>query len=58
MCEAVERYGYQMAIKATIETGIRYGASREQIIEDICKQYSMAKEVAEQIYERFVPAVV
>ncbi len=58
MCEAVERYGYQMAIKATIEAGIRYGASREQIIDDICEKYSLEKKAAEQVYERFAPAVV
>ncbi|MCD7725879.1 MAG: PD-(D/E)XK nuclease family transposase [Clostridiales bacterium] len=58
MCESVERYGDQRAIKATIETSIELGANKEKVVDILRKRFALSEEQAERVYERYAPAVV
>ncbi len=58
MCESVERYGQQQAIKAIVESGIEFGIDKEKIVENLRKKFSLSEEQAERVYERYAPAVV
>ena len=53
MCEAVKKYGTEMAIQATIEDGIAYGLDKERIITRVCEKYGIEQEDAEMLYEEY-----
>ncbi len=58
MCESVERYADQKAMKATIQTSLELGAEKAKIITILCKNYTLTEEEAEEVYCKYVPMTV
>ena len=50
MCEAVEEYAKEVAIKTAIEEGMSYGIDREKIFSRVCKKYNLTRKESEEIY--------
>ena len=50
MCEAVEEYAKEVAIKTAIEEGMLYGIDREKILSRVCKKYNFIRKEPEEIY--------
>ncbi len=58
MCEAVEKYANQRAIKADVEAGIAYGATKDRIISRLCDKFGLSREEAEKQYAAYAVASV
>ena len=50
MCEAVEEYAKEVAIKTAIEEGMLYGIDREKILSRVYKKYNFIRKEPEEIY--------
>jgi cytidylate kinase len=49
--EYAQEYAKEREIKASIQTAMRYHATQEQIVADICKQYKLSKAEAMEYIE-------
>ncbi len=58
MCESVERYADQKAIKTLIESGVEFGVDRDKILASLRNKFSLSEEQAEKFYQRYAPALV